>query len=157
MNKLKKFYQSNRIFVILMGISFFCLALILFALINYMFNQTTNDNYGNRLNGVESVKIEDKLQKEIKTQIEENDNVDHASLRIKGKILYINIYIKEENIDDSKNIAIKSLELLKDEQKSVYDIHFIIDLVTEKEETIFPIMGSKKSDNTIITWTNYSK
>ena len=157
MNRLKKFYQNNRIFVILMAISFFCLALILFALINYMFNQTKNDNYGNRLNGVESVKIEEKQQKEIKTQIEENDNVDHASIRIKGKILYINIYIDEENLDDSKNIAIKSLDLLDEDQKTIYDIHFIIDLAKEKEETVYPIMGSKKSDNTIITWTNYGE
>lgn len=157
MGKLKGFYHSNRVFVILMAVSFLCLALILGVFVVYFLSQNNDSAYGNRLNGIESVKITDDKLSEIKKSIEENDNVDHASLRIKGKIVYVNIYVKEEKIDDSKNIAIKSLEKFDEEQKSVYDILFAIDLVGDSEETVYPIMGSKKSDNTIITWSKYSE
>lgn len=157
MGKLKGFYHRNRVFVILMAISFICLALILGVFVVYFLSQNTDSAYGNRLNGIETVKITDDKLSEVKKTIEENENVDHASLRIKGKIVYVNIYVKEEKIDDSKNIAIKSLEKFAEEQKSVYDILFAIDLVGDSEETVYPIMGSKKSDNTIITWSKYSE
>lgn len=154
MKKLKWFYRANRIFVILMGISILCLALIAGSVVFYFLSQNNKSVYGNRLNGVDTVKIADAKLKEIKEVIEENEYVEKASLRIKGKIVYINIYLKEAKLTDGKNLAIKSLDLLDEEQKNVYDFSFALDIVGEREGTVFPIMGSKKSDNTIISWTN---
>lgn len=157
MNKFKGFYHNNRVYVILMGVSLFCLALILVVFVYYFLSQNNTGTYGNRLNGIENVKITDDKLEGMKKAIEENAIVDHASLKIKGKIVYINIYIKEDKIDDAKNVAIKSLELFEEEQSSVYDVLFAIDLIGNAENTVFPIMGSKKSDNTIISWTKYGE
>ncbi|MDD2409676.1 MAG: hypothetical protein PHD03_03040 [Bacilli bacterium] len=157
MSKLKGFYHNNRVYVILMGISLVCLALILVVFVYYFLSQNNTGIYGNRLNGIENVKITDDKLEGIKKAIEENEIVDHASLILKGKIVYINIYIKEDKIDDAKNVAIKSLELFEEEQSSVYDVLFTIDLIGKAENSVFPIMGSKKNDNTIISWAKYGK
>lgn len=157
MSKLKGFYHNNRIYVILMGVSLGCLALILVVFVYYFLSQNNTGIYGNRLNGIENVKITDDKLEGIKKAIEENTIVDHASLKIKGKIVYINIYIKEEKIDEAKNVAIKSLELFEEEQSSVFDVLFTIDSIGDAEKNVFPIMGSKKSDNTIISWAKYGE
>ncbi|MDD2238905.1 MAG: hypothetical protein PHH51_03390 [Bacilli bacterium] len=157
MSKLKGFYHNNRIYVILMGVSLLCLALILVAFGYYFLSQNNAGTYGNRLNGIENVKITDDKLEEMKKAIEENAIVHHASIKIKGKIVYINIYIKEDKIDDAKNVAIKSLELFEEEQSTVYDILFTIDLASKAEDSVYPIMGSKKNDNTIISWTKYGE
>ncbi|HHX32743.1 MAG TPA: hypothetical protein GX713_00730 [Mollicutes bacterium] len=157
MKKFKEFYKSNRVFVILMAISIFCVALMLGVLVYSFFNQSSGSVYGDRLNGLETVKITDDQIKEIKDFIEEHENVDRASLRIKGKILYINFYINEPKISASKNIAIGTLDKIEEDQKNVYDISFAIDMAEDSEDTPFPIMGYKKSDNTIISWTNHAE
>ncbi len=157
MNKFKGFYHNNRVYVILMGVSLFCLALVLGVFVYYFLSQNNTGIYGNRLNGVENIQITDNKLKEVKKVIEENGLVDHASLKIKGKIVYLNIYIKEEKVDEAKNIAIKCLELFEDEQNAVYDFSFAIDLIGDSKETVFPIMGAKKSDNTIISWAKYGE
>ena len=36
-------------------------------------------------------------------------------------------------------------------------ISFAIDMAEDSEDTPFPIMGYKKSDNTIISWTNHAE
>ena len=87
MKKLKKFYKNNRIYCILMGISLFCLALIAMLFVVYFVNQTKNDTYGNRLNGIESMEISDSEKDEIVNVIKENDKVDKATVNIKGKII----------------------------------------------------------------------
>ena len=76
MNNIKKFYKNNRIYCILMGVSIFCLALIAVLGIVYFVNQTKNDKYGDRLNGIESVQITDDHINEMVSEIEGVDGVD---------------------------------------------------------------------------------
>ncbi len=157
MKKLKDFYKTNRVFVILMGVSIFCVTLIVGAFVFYFFNQSSGSVYGNRLNGLEAVEITNKQINKIKDFIEEDENIDKATVRIQGKIVYINYFIKESKITAAKNLAIESLDLLETDQKDAYDISFAIGLAEDKENSLFPIMGYKKSDNTIISWTNHTE
>lgn len=152
MGKLKGFYQNNRVYCILMAVSIFCLALIAAAVVFYFINQTKNDVYGNRLNGIESVTITNEHKNEIIDYIKENEKVESVVLNVKGKIIYISIFLTDGKYEDAQNIAIKSLDKLTEDEKNYYDINFIFDRNSE-ENTIFPIMGYKKSDATIITWT----
>ncbi len=158
MKKLKSFYESNRVYVILMGISALCLLLILIAFLYYVLTQDNTSVYGNRLNGIEAVELKKEKLSEIKKSIEENEKVDSSNVRVQGKIVYIIIYLKEDNVEDGKNIAIKTLDNFNEEELSVYDINFIIDAKEkDEEETKLPIMGYKKSDNTLIGWTKHSE
>lgn len=153
MSKIKEFYKTNRIYCILMAVSILCLALIATLFVKYFIEQTKNNNYGNRLNGIDSVKIEEKHITEIEEQIKENKLVDKVSINVKGKIIYMNIYVTGAKYEDVQNIAIKSLEYLKADEKDFYDINFSFAETEKSEESIFPIMGYRKSDATVITWT----
>ena len=105
MKKLKKFYKNNRIYCILMGISLFCLALIAMLFVVYFVNQTKNDTYGNRLNGIESMEISDSEKDEIVNVIKENDVI---YLPLSEMLDVYNIEI--ENIEDTKIITVDSLD-----------------------------------------------
>ena len=136
MNNIKKFYKNNRIYCILMGISIFCLALIAVLGIVYFVNQTKNDKYGDRLNG-----------------IEKNELVEKASISVKGKIVYITVTLKDGKRQDAEGIAVKSLSGLTEDEKAFYDVSFAF---TKNEDETFPILGYKKSDATIISWSKVS-
>lgn len=150
MSKIKGFYQNNRIYCILMAISLFCLALIVAAFVVYFVEQTKNDTYGNRLDGIENVQITDTHKEEIASFIKEKDKVESVVINIKGKIIYITTTLKDGKTTDAESIAIKSLEKLTEDEKNFYDINFIFD---KKDDATFPIMGYKKSNATIISWT----
>ena len=153
MKKLKKFYKNNRIYCILMGISLFCLALIAMLFVIYFVNQTKNDTYGNRLNGIESMEISDSEKDEIVNVIKESDKVDKATVNIKGKIIYVNVYLLDGNRDLANSIAVKVLNTLNEEKKDFYDINFSFN---KDDDEAFPFMGYKKSDAAIISWSKVS-
>ncbi len=150
MSKIKGFYQNNRIYCILMAISLFCIALIIAAFVVYFVEQTKTDSYGNRLDGIENVQITDEHKEEIASFIKENDKVESVVINIKGKIIYITTTLKDGKTTDAESIAIKSLEKLTEDEKNFYDINFTFD---KKDDDTFPIMGYKKSNATIISWT----
>ena len=124
MNNIKKFYKNNRIYCILMGVSIFCLALIAVLGIVYFVNQTKNDKYGDRLNGIESVQITDDHINEMVSEIEKNELVEKASISVKGKIVYITVTLKDGKRQDAEGIAVKSLSGLTEDEKAFYDVSF---------------------------------
>ena len=136
-----------------MGISLFCLALIAMLFVVYFVNQTKNDTYGNRLNGIESMEISDSEKDEIVNVIKESDKVDKATVNIKGKIIYVNVYLLDGNRDLANSIAVKVLNTLNEEKKDFYDINFSFN---KDDDEAFPFMGYKKSDATIISWSKVS-
>ena len=157
MEKLKGFYRNNRIYCILMGVSILCIALIAIAFLMYFIHQTKNDVYGNRLNGIESVAISNEHKNEVITYFKEQEIVEEATINIKGKIIYINIYLNNGKVEDAQSLAIKSLEQFTEDEKNFYDINFTFakkeETDDEEKDSTFPIMGYKKSDKTIISWT----
>lgn len=153
MKNIKMFYKNNRIYCILMGISIFCILFIVMLFILYFFNQTKNLVYGNRLNGIDSVLISKNDNNTYVDSILENEKVDKASLNVKGKIIYVNITLKDGTREDAKAMAIKLLSVINEDAKAFYDINF--SFVKNDDET-FPFMGYKKSDATIISWSRGS-
>jgi hypothetical protein len=158
MSKFKKFYNNNRIYCTLMIISVFCLLLIAGAFVYYFIEQTKNDVYGNRLNGISSVEIKDSHKKDIISKVKENDKVDSLTIDVKGKIIYFIINLKDGSVEDAEGIAIKSLEYLTNDEKEFYDINYTFTNKADNDNAkLFPIMGYKKSDATIISWTKTSE
>ena len=155
MGKLKGFYRNNRVFVILMGVATACLVLILVVLLMAFTGQRGGNLWGNRLVGIESFPIADSRLRQIETTLSEIEIVDRASLRIVGRIIYVNVFINDGRAADAQEIAINSLEHFSDEELSFYDIHFAFAKEGEVEDSEFPIMGSMKSSSRTIRWTNF--
>ena len=157
MEKLKGFYKSNRNFVIMMAVSGICLVIILVLAGIYFFSQTRGDVYGNRLNGIEQVPLENDRLREMVTDIEKNEIVDSVSINLKGRIVYMNVFLNDGTVKEAQQIAVKALEAFSDDEKAFYDFNFSFEKEGRDEESLFPIMGYKKSDNSVIAWTNFSE
>lgn len=153
--KLGNFYKRNRVYSILMIISIICIVSILVGVILYFVGQTNKDKYGNRLNGIESIKIQDSRLSEIESKINENELVKETSIDIRGKLIYVMITLNTGKHSDSEAIAQSSLELFSEEEKSFYDIQYIIKNDDKEIKENFPVMGYIKAGNSVIKWTNY--
>ena len=153
---IRSFYKRNRVYSILMIISIICIVSILVGVLVYFFGQTNKDKYGNRLEGIESVKISDSKISEIENKISENELVKETKIDIKGKLIYINITLNTGKHSDSEAIAQASLELYSEEEKAFYDIQYIVENIDKEITENFPVMGYIKAGGSVIKWTNYT-
>lgn len=109
-----------------------------------------NDPYGNRLKGINSVKITSKLKKDVTASLTSKDEVSDASVRVQGKIIYVHIYVKENvGLDTAKAIANEVLGSFDDDMKKFYDFGFF---VKQEKENGFVATGTKNSNSDKIVW-----
>lgn len=155
MKEIKEFYKRNRVYSILMIVSLVCIVSILVGVIVYFIGQTTKDKYGNRLDGIENVKISDTKKSELINKIKENELVDNVDIDIKGKLIYVNITLKTGKHTDSEAICQTSLNAFTEDEKKFYDIQYIVSNKDKNIEENFPVMGYIKAGNSVIKWTNY--
>lgn len=156
MKGLKGFYKNNRVYVILMVVSIVCILSVLIGVVLYFVGQSSKDPYGNRLEGIETVELSEDRLTELENVIKENELVSKVNANIQGKIIYIVVTLSDGTPTDSENISVKAMEKLSEEEKAFYDIQFIFNSTSDKDDNVFPIMGYKKSSNTAISWTKYS-
>lgn len=132
-------------------ITFIVLVIILFQVKTIFFPNSGKAIYGNRLDGIDAVKISDKTYKEVVAKLKE-DSISKVSTDISGKLVKIFITVKEDvTLENAKNYGNKSLEPFSTEQKNFYD--FQIYITKEKESAQFPIIGYKHHAKESITWT----
>lgn len=106
--------------------------------------------YGNRLEGIEKVKIKDSKIKEMKNAIK--DTTKSVNIRIAGRIIYVDVIVnKDVTLETAKGYGNTILGLLSEEEKKYYDVQFMID---KEESTQFPIIGYRHHANAAIIWTN---
>lgn len=157
MNKIKKIWVENRVLLVLAIILLTCL--IVFAIVSLTYFYGASDNvYGNRLDTTKNVPLNDKLFKDIKNELEEHESVTSASIKLKGKIIYINIvFVNETSMDDAKVIAESATELFNDDELAVYDIQFTISVKKTEENPGYTLMGARNSNGSgIVVWNNYT-
>ena len=148
--KLRVFYKNNRIYCILIMISLACLLLLGVGVIFYFVGQATSSAYGNRLDNIENYKVDNEI-KELEKFYKESDGVKSATVRLQGKIIYVDVAMNDDKTnEDIQNIATTSLGKLTDEQKGYYDIQFIF-----TRDKYNPYFGSKAHSNTVISWANF--
>lgn len=151
MKKLLKFYKNNRIYCILMIISLVCLLVIIVSLLLYFTSQISNSKYGHRLDDIAEHPVETEIN-ELKSSFESNDKVLSTSIDVKGKIIYVNLTVKAElQNNDIQTLCTESLSKLTDEQKTYYDIQYIV-----KRDGFNPYLGSKSASKKMIAWANFN-
>ena len=155
LNKLKDFYRRNRVYSILMIVSIICIISILVGVILYFLGQTSKDKYGNRLDGIEKIKISEKKQDELENKISENELVNKTTIDVRGKLIYIDFVLESGKHTDAEAIAQSILEMFSEDERNYYDIQFIVENLNKEEEENFPIMGYIKKGNSLVKWTNY--
>ena len=83
---MKKFYEENRVFSILMLIVIACLILIACLGVGYVLKSRNTSVYGNRLDGIGDVKVSDKMINHLKGQVKEMAKVSGVEINVHGKI-----------------------------------------------------------------------
>lgn len=143
------------------GLSIVCgLALILFVIILIilisLFITTGKGTYGDRLDGIEEVKLSNSFLDEVKSSLTDNDNIEDATVRLQGKIVYIDFEVKSDvSKDAAKSISDEVLTNFTEDELSFYDFNFIIKWALEEdEEEMSVIQGYKHHNKQIISWTN---
>ncbi len=147
---MKKFLQQNRVFVIMMGIVLVCLIVILSLLFIYFYKGNNKDKYGNRLNDIKEVAINN--TKDIVSSIKKDSDITEATVDVSGKIVYIILTFKEGiTLDVAKGKALVALDSFTEEELTLYD--FQISLI-EKSSSGYVISGAKNNGTATITWNN---
>ncbi len=147
--------KENKVLLALALILIVCFGLILFVLFKYFYVGDNSDKYGDRLEGIESHKVHKELETEIK-ELYKDDKLSLKSVKVSGKIIYVTFDLTEViKVNDTKNLVLKSLEKFSDDEKSYYDIQFIVTCESEgsTENKLYPIMGYKNSSSIEIIWT----
>ena len=140
---------------IVVGLSIILLIIII-VIFAILFLGGGGSVYGNRLEGIEEVKLTNKFLTEIKDNLKEDESIVDANVRLQGKIVYIVFELKSEvSVDTAKLIASNTLEKFSVEELAFYDICYLIkwtDIVEEKE-VIRAIEGTKHHKKETITWS----
>ena len=106
--------------------------------------------YGNRLEGIEKVKI----SKEQQTQVQEalKETTKSVTVRIAGRIVYINVHTNPDVTQDvAKGYGTTVLALFTADQQSYYDFQFMI--ANDENKDQFPVIGYKQRSRDSISWT----
>ena len=149
--RVKRFYKNNRIYCILMGISFASIVLIILALLAHFIHQNTSNPYGNRLEDIKKYPVQENID-ESKTKTQENDLVESVSAEIKGKIIWFVIKVKvDASLEDMQNIGTSTLQYFSQENLGYYDIHYLIQREGKKGN-----FGDKSASASTITWAKYN-
>ncbi len=153
---MKSFYKENRVFSILMIVAASCLLVIVSFLIIYFFKGQGTDKYGDRLSGINTVKISKNKLEEIKSTLIKENNIDRVETNVEGKIIYTTFYLKAEGVSsDGVNASLKLLNLYSEEEKKFYDFQFIVEKENKDAAETFPIIGAKNSNSANVVWTKY--
>ena len=108
--KIKSWANKNKGFAIIIALGFI-LFLILLIIFFQMLIGGSSDKYGNRLDGIDKVKISNETFEEVKKEVTDTELVEEVSTRLQGKIVYMTITLKSDTSKDkAKEIASATLD-----------------------------------------------
>ena len=152
MKKLKRIYTEHRVFAILMALVIVCFVLIGTILVQCFYVGGNTDKYGDRLAGIEKVKID---VKEVESKIVGEEIVKKCKLSITGRIVYASIYFEAPTtLVEAQTIAQKSLDYYDEEQKKFYDFHFTLKEEATEDNAGFIISGARNRNGSGLVWNN---
>ena len=153
MSKSKK-KQDNTMLLILLGILFVCFAMIGFLFYKYFYSGISTSKYGDsRLEGIENYKLSETLGDDVASVYKDTKSVGTTNVTVEGRVIYITIdFVESVKVDTAKDLAIKSLDKIGEENLKYYEVQYILTYSGEAENTNFPVFGMKNSSSTKVVW-----
>jgi len=132
------------------------LLLIIVAFFVMLMMGGSSNKYGNRLEGIDEVKISKDELDTITLEIEDKGGVSDASVRIQGKIINVIItYNDDVGSGSAKEIAEETLSSFSEEALGFYNVqYFLTREVDGEEDTPYVITGNKHPLVDDIGWVN---
>ena len=150
LKKVKRFVLKNKLLTVLIGLILLIMISGLVVIKLWLFPNSGGSKYGNRLDGIENVKLTDSRFDEIKKSFESKSGFDITGFRLSGRI--VNIYISAGQIskDDVKSESLKLVNSFSEDEIKFYDFQVF---VTGNDES-YPIIGYKNKNSEGLHW-NY--
>lgn len=151
MKKFWNFILRNRIYIVL--VLFVLFGVFVFVTMKaYLDPVDENAVYGNRLEGIESVKITNERKNEVNNFIKEDENVTSSSVDIQGKIVNISIKVgsKDNTIDKMQERGKLIIEKFSKEEIAFYDFQIFI----KNEDANYNMIGYKNKKNEDVSWVS---
>lgn len=126
--------------------------IVLFMILKLFGVDYSKSEYGDRLKGINNVKISSKTAKKIESEMESLSEVKECDYRLQGRLVYINLTFNSDvSIDSAREISNKVLDYFNEDEKTYYDIQFIL-TNENKDSEGYPEMGSKHKTSESIVW-----
>lgn len=157
MKKFRKILNENRVLIVLGIILLVCLIVVAVVSLVYFYG-SSDTVYGNRLDSIKDLPLNNKLFDNIKNELKSEESVEKVDTILKGKIVYINInFAPATKMEDAKTITTKALSLFSDEELSGYDIEFTISSAKADDFVGYTLMGARNANGIgEIVWNNYN-
>ena len=152
LNKLAKIYRKHKRVINIGGIIIIG-CLLLYGVMSFFTDNTSSPIYGNRLNGINKVKIERKDIKKLESSIKEEDSVVSVKARLEGKTIIVDIKVKKDtSLDVAQSVGSKSTTNFDEKELKFYDFEIFIENEDEGNKS-YPIIGHKKASRDSFSWT----
>ena len=150
MKKILKWIKKNTGLFIVFILTLILLIFIMVIFVKLLVSNSSN-KYGNRLDGIEEVKIASDTYDEVEKEIMDTELAEEANIRLQGKIVYTTIILKSDtSTEKAKEIATNTLDNYSEEELSFYDFSYFLKWEGEESDTV--ITGNKHHDLDSITW-----
>ena len=150
MEKIKKWINKNKGLAILLLLTIIFVIILLIIFIELLIGGSSN-KYGNRLDGIDKVKISNETYESVKKEIEDTELVEKVETRLQGKIVYTTIELKDGiTAEKAKEIAANTLDNYSEDELKYYDFSFFLKWKGEEKDTV--ITGNKHHNLDSITW-----
>ena len=150
MKKIGKWIKKNiGLFVVLL----LTLVLLVFILIIFikLLMGNNSDKYGNRLDGIDEVKISSETYDGVEKELMDTGLVEDASVRLQGKIVYTTIVLKSDTgVATAKELAGNTLDNYTQDELKYYDFSFFLKWEGEEGDSV--ITGNRHHDLDNIAW-----
>lgn len=145
-----KLVKKNKKVSIVIGI--ILIVIILFFLLKgWMFPDISKSLYGNRLEGIEDVPIEEKQVTELKNKIKDNSFVKNVDYRLQGRLVNVEVEVsKDADKEKVKELANVLTETFTNEQKKYYDLQIFI----SSSDYSSNVIGYKHKSSESFAWTS---
>ena len=152
MDKIKDWIKKNKglSVILLLAVVFLIVIIVIFV---ELLVAGSHNKYGNRLDGIDKVKISEKTYDGVKKEVEETNLTEEVETRLQGRIVYTTITLKSDtSVDKAKEIASNTLDNYTNSELEYYDFSFFLKWKGEEKDTV--ITGNKHHSLDAITWTN---
>lgn len=145
------FIRKHKFVIVLSAIFIVVLFTVIIILIPVL-SEDENDKYGNRIAGIENVRISDSRVDNIKGKILDNENINKIIFKLDGKLIKFFIEVKKDTneltIENMLNIIIDNFT---EAERKYYD--FEVFITCEEKQVLYPMIAYKHRNNQVFTIT----
>ena len=132
-----KFFKKHRTLTLLLLIIIAVLLAVFILRDTVNFDESTAV-YGNRLEGIDAVKITKEQEEKVQNALK--DQSTKTTVRVAGKLVNVLVEaVGTTTLDQAKAMGPAILEVFTDDQKKFYDFQIMID--NSENQSQFPIIG----------------